>query len=165
LNPIICLGFSSQPLLSTPGKALGAIDRPVFPRLERNRAFPAAVGAYGGIHPARRHPSLIPLDFALGAALLTAARLVLEAFLGIEFLLSGRKNEFLSALLANKNLVCVHVSFSTLFLIMICGPRNINAYGSHSHFIIILSWPKVKKQKVISGRLRYDPGMAVITGN
>ena len=87
--------------------ALAAVDRAIFPGLERNLGGLAAFSAHGVEHLAGATGSR-----AAGLARLTArlatGGLVLEALLGVEFLFTGSENKFIAAVLANQRLVSVH---------------------------------------------------------
>mgnify|MGYP006973084779 CR=1 FL=1 len=86
-------------------EASAAIDGPVVLGNERNLGGRAARRANGVVH--------LTLAGALGLtsvpARLATDGLVLEAFFGIEFLLTGREYEFSAAILAYQCLVLEHV--------------------------------------------------------
>jgi hypothetical protein len=86
------------------GVAIAAVNRSVVARLERNFSFLAAARADSCEKLTRRLIGVLPKIAALFAAL----RLVLEASLGVEFLLTGCKGEILAAFLALDNFVLIH---------------------------------------------------------
>ena len=88
-------------------EAVAAVDRLVATRLEGNLSLLAAVRADRGEHLTLR--AGVPVSGAeSGAALRAAARLVLEALLGVELLLGSREDEFLAAVAANEGFVLIH---------------------------------------------------------
>ena len=91
-------------------KALTAINRAVFARLERNRSFLATGGAYRCVHFTLRLCGV----FAVLAAGFASLRLVLEALRGVKLLLAGSEYKFLAAILADESLVFVHVDLTSL---------------------------------------------------
>ena len=80
-------------------KASAAINGLVLTGLERNLCNPTAIIANSFKHG---------IVFLGLTASLTTLRLVHKALFSIELLLSGRKNEFLIAVLADESLVFVH---------------------------------------------------------
>ena len=89
-------------------EAVAAIDGTVVSGLERD---------FGGC-PTLRTDGVEHLAFAAarglaaGAAVLAADRLILEPFLRVKLLLAGRKDEFLTAILAYQCFVLEHLDFS-----------------------------------------------------
>jgi hypothetical protein len=86
-------------------EAIAAVNRTVVAGLKRNLAGLSALCAYRVEHLASASARTA---FARVAANLAALRLVGEAFFGVELLFTGRKREFLSAILADEGLVVVH---------------------------------------------------------
>jgi hypothetical protein len=82
-------------------------------RLERNLAGVAALGAGSIKHLTRT--ALATLGLAVLTASLASLGLVGKALLGVKFLLTCSKGEFLSAILADQSFVAVHCkpSFSS----------------------------------------------------
>ena len=80
------------------GEAIAAVNRTLVSRLEGNFGFFSAVCANDGKHLAML--ASIAVAAALIAAVTAAGGLVLEAFLGVEFLFACAENEFLAAVLA-----------------------------------------------------------------
>ena len=89
-------------------EAIAAVHGLIAARLEGNLGLLAAVGADRGEHFALRAGRTI-LRAESGAALRTAARLILEALLRIESLLGSSKDEFLAAVTANEGFVLIHI--------------------------------------------------------
>ena len=85
-------------------EALAAVNRTVLTGTERNLAGLAAVGAYSVKHLSLGAGIVLAGISALSASL----RLVLEALLCIELLLTSGEYELLAALFAYQCLVCVH---------------------------------------------------------
>ena len=79
-------------------KAIAAVDGTVAAGLERNLAFLAALGADCIVHHALGTSSDTLAGCTAGSA---ALRLVLEAALCVELLLTGGEDELLAAILAN----------------------------------------------------------------
>ena len=102
-------------LLSPLCKALAAVYGTVVAGLEGKHSFAAAIVAdsYKGL----------ALTAGTGLSLVTAGLaalgLVLKAFAGIELLLAGSENEFLTTVFANESFVFVHFFFTSLRKIMI----------------------------------------------
>lgn len=94
------------------GIALAAIDRSVLGRLEGNLCLFAAGCADSGEHLTVCFASVL----SLVAAGLASLRLVLEAFLGIELLLTCSERKLLAAFLAYKDLVLVHDFLTSLLI-------------------------------------------------
>ena len=88
-------------------EAVAAVDGLVATRLEGNLRLLAAVGADRGEHLALRTGIAVG-GAERGTALRAAARLVLEALLGIESLLGSTEDEFLAAVTANEGFVLIH---------------------------------------------------------
>ena len=88
-------------------EAVAAVDGLVAARLEGNLGLLAAVSADRGEHLALRTGIAVG-GAERGTALRAAARLVLEALLGIELLLGSREDEFLAAVAANEGFVLIH---------------------------------------------------------
>jgi hypothetical protein len=85
-------------------KAFAAVNRTSVLRFKRYFGFTAAFGANGLVHFALR----VAAAFVVLAALFAALRLVLEAFLSIEFLLACGEYKFLPAVRANERFVFKH---------------------------------------------------------
>lgn len=81
-------------------EALAAVYRAILTGLERNLARISAACANCIIHLALE-PAFASLGFTLVTASLATKGLVLKTLLGIKFLLSGSKSEFLSAIFAD----------------------------------------------------------------
>jgi hypothetical protein len=95
-------------------EALAAVDGTIVVGLEGNLALLATVSAYSVEHLASG--SLATACLARLTALTASLGLIGEALLSVEFLLAGRENELLSAILADQCLVSVHVIPSILFV-------------------------------------------------
>ena len=89
------------------GEAIAAVNRAIGLRLERNTRFAAAGSAGSGVILSRATGSVL----AGIAACLAALRLVLEATLCVEFLLTGGENELLATFFADQRLVFVHFCY------------------------------------------------------
>ena len=88
-------------------EALAAIYRAILTGLERNLAVVSAACTNCIIHLALCL-AFASLCLALVAASLATEGLVLKSLLGIKFLLSGSKSEFLSAIFADQCFVVIH---------------------------------------------------------
>jgi len=95
-------------LFLNPCVAFAAIYGPVLSGTERHLCFFSAGGADGGEQFAFPMSSILP-GVTTGLA---ALRLVDEASLGVEFLLTSREHEFGSTFLADQGLVFVHFTTS-----------------------------------------------------
>jgi len=91
--------------LSHVGKTIATVDWAIAFGLKRHFCLLATVGAVGS----KVLPGTTGSCFAVGTARLTTLRLILEAALGVEFLLTGRKLELLIALFTYYRSVFVHV--------------------------------------------------------
>jgi hypothetical protein len=89
--------YRRSAVLTHLGKAIAAVHRTVGLGLEGHFGLAAAVGADSG----EVLPGTAGSVLASVTAGLAALRLVLEAALGIELLLTGGEHELLTALLAN----------------------------------------------------------------
>ena len=101
-------------LTSARREALAAINGTVVLGNKGNASRAAALSAHGLIHFARAIIARATAGLAGLAAFLAAKRLVLEALLRVEFLLTGSENELFAAILANQRLVFVHWIFPPL---------------------------------------------------
>ena len=90
--------FFACKLSSSVCKAVAAVDGAVAAGLEGNLALLAALGANCIIHGALGTGSLALTGSTAGSA---ALRLVLEAALSVELLLTGGENELVAAIFAN----------------------------------------------------------------
>jgi hypothetical protein len=97
--------FTSLCCLLVPLEALAAVDRPVVLRNEGDLRRRAALGADRVVHLAGGTPvstaAATLLTLAGITAVLAADGLVCKALLGVEFLLTGGKNEVLTAVSAS----------------------------------------------------------------
>ena len=89
-------------------EALAAVYRAILTRLKRNLTRISAACANCIIHLALGS-TLASLCLTLVAASFATKGLVLKTLLGIKFLLSGSKSEFLSAIFADQCFVVIHV--------------------------------------------------------
>ena len=89
-------------------EAIAAVHGLVATRLEGNLGLLAAIGTDRGEHLTLRAGIAI-LRAESGTALRAAARLVLEALLGIESLLGSAEDEFLVTVAANEGFVLIHI--------------------------------------------------------
>jgi len=97
----------SIPALALRLEALTAVNRTVSAGLEGHLRFCSATIADYGEH--LTGSSIAVLGTASCSAGRAAAGLILEAFLGEEFLLTRRENEFVAAVTAGQSLVFVHL--------------------------------------------------------
>ena len=88
-------------------EAIAAIHRLVAARLEGNLGLLAAIRADRGEHFALRASAAV-LGAERRTALRATARLVLEAFLGVERLLGSSEHEFFAAVTASEGFVLIH---------------------------------------------------------
>ena len=88
-------------------EAIAAVDRTVRLRLERNTRFAAASCAGSGVILSRAAGRVL----ASVTASLAALRLILEATLCIEFLLTSGENELFATLFADQCFVFVHFCY------------------------------------------------------
>jgi hypothetical protein len=89
-------------------EAVAAVDGTVVSGLERDFCWRPAFRA-----DSIKHFALVATrGFAAGTAVFAADRLVLEPFLRVKLLLAGRKDEFLTAILAHQCFVLEHLDFS-----------------------------------------------------
>lgn len=88
-------------------EAIAAIHRLVAARLEGNLGLLAAIRADRGEHFALRASATV-LGAERRTALRATARLVLEAFLGVERLLGSGEHEFFAAVTASEGFVLIH---------------------------------------------------------
>jgi hypothetical protein len=89
-------------------EAVAAVDGTVVSGLERDLGGRPALCADRIEHLA----VVAACGLAAGAAIFAADRLVLEPFLRVKLLLAGRKDEFLTAILAYQCFVLEHLDFS-----------------------------------------------------
>ena len=89
-------------------EAVAAIDGTVVSGLERDLGWRPAFRADRVEHLA----IIAARGLAAGAAVFAADRLILEPFLRVKLLLAGRKDEFLTAILAYQCFVLEHLAFS-----------------------------------------------------
>ena len=89
-------------------EAVAAVDGTVISGLERDLGGRPALRADRIEHLA----VVAACGLAAGAAVFAADRLVLEPFLRVKLLLAGRKDEFLTAILAYQCFVLEHLDFS-----------------------------------------------------
>jgi hypothetical protein len=83
------------------GKAFAAVNRTIIARFEGYLGGYAALGTDGFVHfPGCPGVAAFPAAPTCIAAVTAAGRFVLEALFGIEFLLSGRKDEVSPAVFA-----------------------------------------------------------------
>jgi len=94
--------------ISATAEAIAAIDGTISARLEGNLAGLAAGSANGVIHLTAAAIAAAGALLARVAARLAALRLVGKALLSVKLLLTGSKNEFFAAILADECLVVVH---------------------------------------------------------
>ena len=99
--------------LTMVGEALAAVDGTVALGNEGHRGGSAA-GCAGGLEGLTGSVGAVGL--AGGAAFLAAGGLILEALLGIEFLLTGSEHKFGTAVTAHQSLVFVHGWVPPIFL-------------------------------------------------
>ena len=104
-----CLGLL---LLLHLGEAFAAIDGSIALGLEGHSGLLAASGASGG----EILSGATGGSFSGVAAGLAALGLVLEATLGIKFLLTGGENKFIAAFFANECFVLEHDALPLFFL-------------------------------------------------
>ena len=90
------------------GEAGGAVDGLVIPGQEGHLGGCTALGTDGVIHLAVLVARSV---LAVGPALPAADGLVLEALLGVEFLLTGGEGELTAAIPADQNFVFEHCTF------------------------------------------------------
>ena len=93
-------------LVAHRGEALAAIHRAILPGLEGNLGLSTAVRAHGVVHHAGS--TVVPRGLVLLTALTATSRLVLKALFRVEFLLTGGKHEFVTAVTAHQRLVLIH---------------------------------------------------------
>ena len=92
--------------------ALAAVDRSVILRDERHASRGATLSAGGLVHFALLSFAVRGTAVLAGdAAGLAAGRLILEALLRIEFLLTGGEHKFLATVFAGQSLVLIHGIF------------------------------------------------------
>jgi hypothetical protein len=101
----LCGLFSFSPILLL--EALAAVYRAILTGLERNLARISAACANCIIH-LTLGLTLASLCLTLVAASFATKGLVLKTLLGIKFLLSGSKSEFLSTIFADQCFVVIH---------------------------------------------------------
>ena len=89
------------------GEAIAAVNRAIGLRLERNTRFAAAGSAGSGVILSRATGGVL----AGVTAGLAALRLILEATLCVEFLLTGGENELFATFFADQRLVFVHFCY------------------------------------------------------
>ena len=89
-------------------EAIAAVHGLIATRLEGNLGLLAAIGTDRGEHLTLRAGIAI-LRAESGTALRAAARLVLEALLGVERLLGSAEDEFLVTVAANEGFVLIHI--------------------------------------------------------
>ena len=111
---------SLVPLAFTGLEALAAVDRPVVLGNERDLGGPAASRA----HCIEAFPVAGALGFARVPAGLATDGLVLEALLGVEFLLARGEYEFSAAILAYQCLVLEHVFVFPLLIRFFSLPQT-----------------------------------------
>ena len=97
-------------LLAHLGEALAAVDRTVGLRLEGDTSL-AAAGSAGSGEVLTGAAGRVLAGVTAGLA---ALRLILEAALRVELLLTGGKGELVAALFAYQDLVFVHNGFPSL---------------------------------------------------
>ena len=112
-NEKTCSAYAEQALESiTRGamcsEAIAAVHGLIAARLEGNLGLLAAISADRGEHLTLR-AGIAVLRAEGGAALRAAARLVLEALLGVERLLGSAEDEFLVTVAANEGFVLIHI--------------------------------------------------------
>ena len=100
------MGYAATGLaLTMVGEALAAVDGTVALGNEGHRGGSAA-GCAGGLEGLTGRVGAVGL--AGSAAFLAAGGLILEALLGVEFLLASREHKFGTAVTAHQSLVFVH---------------------------------------------------------
>ena len=104
---VLFVSDESEPVLTLCFEAVTAVHGTISTGLEGNLGFAAAAVADHGEH-LPGSAAIAVLGFAGITAGLAPTGLVLEAFLGVEFLFAGRENEFISAVTAGQSLVFVH---------------------------------------------------------
>ena len=100
-------------------EAVAAIDGTVVSGLERD------LGGCPALRADRiEHFAIVATrGFTAGTAVFAADRLVLEPFLRVKLLLAGRKDEFLTAILAYQCFVLEHLDFSPFRFVKIFDTR------------------------------------------
>ena len=116
-------------------EAIAAVDRSVRLGLEGNSRL-AAAGSAGGYEILTRSAGSVLTSVTAGLA---ALGLILEAALGIEFLLASGENEFSAAFFALECLVLVHgVNLSLIFVPATKTSRANGGRGFSGHHIMLI---------------------------
>ena len=106
---VLFVSEESEPVLTLCFEAVTAVHGTISAGLEGNlRLTSAAIADYGVHLPGST--AVAVLRAASRTAGRAAAGFILETFLGKEFLLTGRKNEFVAAITTGQSLVFVHGS-------------------------------------------------------
>ncbi len=104
------LMYRSEPVLTLRFETIAAVHGTVSAGLERNLSLASAAVADHGEH-LPGSAAIAVLGFAGITAGLAPTGLVLEAFLGVEFLFAGRENKLVATVTAGQCLVFVHGSY------------------------------------------------------